>query len=112
MLLQKIIRSRGKKWLTAQGRRKSFSWNQIDSGRVFFAFICTKNKLMKSFKFTGISICCFTSHRLADNSTCGEVQHFVLEHLRGSGQTESRLTLISRPRVKKIRLPMRNKTLL
>lgn len=46
----------------------------------FLHLFCTKNKLMKSFKFTGISIC-FISHRLADNPTCGEVQHFVLKQL-------------------------------
>ena len=34
---------------------------------------------MKSFKFTGISIC-FISQRLADNPTCGEGQRFVLKH--------------------------------
>lgn len=36
---------------------------------------------MKSFKFTGISICSFTSHRLAENPTCDELQRFVLKHL-------------------------------
>lgn len=36
----------------------------------FLHLFCTKNKLMKSFKFTGISICCFSSHVLADNPTC------------------------------------------
>lgn len=34
---------------------------------------------MKSFKFTGVSV---LRHRLADNPTCGEVQHFVLKRFR------------------------------
>lgn len=49
---------------------------------IFLHLFCTKNKLMKSFKFTGISICCFISHRFADNPTCGEVQHFVFKQLQ------------------------------
>lgn len=51
-------------------------------GRVFFCiyFVKNKNKLMKSFKFTGISVCSFTSHGLAENPTCGEPQHVVFKH--------------------------------
>lgn len=46
----------------------------------FLHFVKNKNNLMKSFKFTGISVCSFTSHRLAENPTCGQRQHVVLKH--------------------------------
>lgn len=46
---------------------------------------------MKSFKFTGISIC-FISHRLADNPTCGEGQRLVLKHEENLEEAKSRLT--------------------
>lgn len=55
---------------------------------------------MKSFKFTGISIC-FISHRLADNPTCGEGQRLVLKHEENLEEAKSRLTGRGGPRVKK-----------
>lgn len=56
-----------------KGDQKAHAWgkspgNHFDSGGVFFASFCTKNKLMKSFKFTGISSC-LIAHILADNPT-------------------------------------------
>lgn len=75
-----IIRSRGKSVRQHRaGESHSHGIRSTVAG-YFLHLFCTKNKLMKSFKFTGISICCFISYRLADNPTCGEVQHFVLEH--------------------------------
>lgn len=74
----KIIRSE-EKVADSTGQKKILLMESTVAG-YFLHLFCTKNKLMKSFKFTGISICCFISHRLADNPTCGEVQHFVLKH--------------------------------
>lgn len=66
---------------------------------------------MKSFKFTGISIC-FISRRLADDPTCGgEGQHLVLKHEESLEEAKSRLTGRGGPRVKKISLPMTKKTI-
>lgn len=85
----KIKRSRGKSgWQHRAEENPSHGIRSTVAG-YFLHLFCTKNKLMKSFKFTGISICCFISHRLADNPTCGEVQHFCVKTLRGSRQTKA-----------------------
>lgn len=81
--LNEIYEIEEEKWLTAQGKENHCHGIRSTVAGYFLHLFCTKNKLMKSFKFTGISICCFISHRLADNPTCGEVQHFVLEHREG-----------------------------